>query len=79
MVDFPTQIPDGDSHSPALLHLYIYFLLYLLTLVYICSAMAFSLLGNSDHVAVSIFIDFPINSKRDSPFHRIAYDHSRAD
>ena len=45
----------------------------------ICSAMAFPPLGNSDHVVVSVSIDFPINSKRDAPFHRIAYDYSRAD
>ena len=36
-------------------------------------------MGNSDHVVVSVFIDFPINSKRDVPFHRIAYNYSRAD
>ena len=41
--------------------------------------MAFPPLGNSDHVAVSVFIDFPINSKQDTPFHRVAYDYSRAD
>ena len=36
--------------------------------------MTFPALGNSDHV-----VDFSINSKRDAPFHRIAYDCSRAD
>ena len=41
--------------------------------------MAFPPLGNSDHVVVSVSIDFPINSQRDAPFHRIAYDFSRAD
>ena len=35
--------------------------------------------GNSDHVVVSVSIDFPINSKQDTPFHRVAYDYSRAD
>ena len=40
--------------------------------------MAFPQLGNSDHV-VSVSIDFPSNSQRDAPFHRIAYDYSRAD
>ena len=34
---------------------------------------AFPPLGNSDHV-VSISIDFLSNSKRDAPFHRIAFD-----
>ena len=65
MVNFPTRIPDCDSHSPALLDLFL-------------SSMAFAPLGNSDHV-VSVSIDFPTNSQRDAPFHRIAYDYSRAD
>ena len=41
--------------------------------------MAFLPLGKSDHVFVSVFIDFPSNSQRDAPFHPIAYDYSRAD
>ena len=40
--------------------------------------MAFPPLGNSDHVVVSVSIDFPTNSQRDAPFHHIAYDYSRA-
>ena len=40
--------------------------------------MASPPLGNSDHV-VSVSIDFPTNSQQDAPFHRIAYDYSRAD
>ena len=62
-----------DSHSPALLDLF------LSSDASICSTMAFHPLGNSDHVVVSVSIDFPTNSKRDAPFHRIAYDYSRAD
>ena len=45
----------------------------------ICSTMAFPPLGNSDHVVVSVSIDFPTNSKQDAPFLRITYDYSRAD
>ena len=41
--------------------------------------MAFPPLGNSDHIVVSVSIDFPSNSKRDAPFHCIAYDYSCAD
>ena len=37
--------------------------------------MAFPPLGNSDHVVVSVSIDFPVNSKQDAPFHHIAYDY----
>ena len=36
-------------------------------------------LENSDHVVVSVFIDFPIKSKWDGPFNHIAYDYSCAD
>ena len=36
-------------------------------------------LGNSDHVFVSVSIDFPTNSQQDAPFHHIAYDYSHAD
>ena len=73
MVNFPTRIPDCDSHSPTLLDLFIS------SDASICSAMAFPPLGNSDHVAVSVSIDFPPNSQQDTLFHRIAYDYSRAD
>ena len=41
--------------------------------------MALPPLGNSDHVVVSVSIDFPVNSKQDAPFHGVAYDYSRAD
>ena len=41
--------------------------------------MVFPPLGNPDHVVVSVSIDFPSNSQWDAPFHRIAYDYSRAD
>ena len=52
MVTFLTQIPDCDSHSPPLLDFF------LSSDASICSAMAFSPLGNSAHVVVSISIDF---------------------
>ena len=73
MVNFPTWIPGCDSHSPALLDLF------LSSGASICSTMAFRPLGNSDHVVVSVSIDFPSNSQRDASFHCIAYDYSRAD
>ena len=41
--------------------------------------MAFPPLGNSDHVVVSVSIDFPSYSQRDAPFHCIAYDYFCAD
>ena len=72
MVNFPTQIADCNSRSPALLNLS------LSSDASICSTMAFPPLGNPDHVFVSVSIDFPSNSQRDDPFHRIAYDYYRA-
>ena len=73
MVNFPTRILDCDSHSPALLDLFFS------CDASICSTMAFPPLGNSDHVGVSVSIDFPSNSQQGIPFHRIAYDYSCAD
>ena len=72
MINFPTRIPDCDSRRSALLDLF------LLSDASICSTMAFPPLGYSDHVMVSVSIDFPIHSKRDTPFHHIAYDYSGA-
>ena len=70
MVNFPTHIPDCDSHSPTFLDLFIS------SDVSICSTITFPPLGNSDHVVVSVSIDFPSNSQWDALFHWIAYDYS---
>ena len=45
----------------------------------ICSTKTLPPLGNSDHAVATVSLDFPTNSKRDAPFHRIVYDYSRAD
>ena len=60
IVDFPTRITDCDSHNPALLDLF------LTSDASICFTMAFPPLGNSDHVVVSVSIDFPTNSQWDA-------------
>ena len=73
IVNFSTWILDSDSHSPALLDLC------LSSDASICSAMAFPPSGNPDHIVVSVPIDFPINSKQDTLFHRMAYGCSCAD
>ena len=73
MVNFPTRIPGSDFHSPALLDFF------LSSDASICSTMAFPPLRNSDHVVVSVSIDFPSNSQWDALFHHIAYDYSCAD
>ena len=55
LVNFPTRTPDCDSHSPALLDLF------LSSDASICFTMTFPQLGNSDHVVVSVSSDFPTN------------------
>ena len=70
MVNFHTWNPNCDSHSPAVLDLFIS------SDSSICSARTFSPLGNSDHVVVSVSIDFPTNLKWDAQFHHIAYDYT---
>ena len=72
LVNFPTWITDCDSHSPVLLDLI------LSSVLTICSTKPFPPLENSNLV-VSVSTDYPSNETRDAPFHRIAYDYSRAD
>ena len=52
MVNFPCQVSDCDSHSPALLDLFFF------SDASICSAMAFLPLGNSDHGVVTVSLTF---------------------
>ena len=73
MVNFPTCIPDCDSHNSVLLNLFVS------SDASICSTMGFPLLGNSDHVFASVSTDFPSYSKWYVLFHRIAYGYSRVD
>ena len=73
MVNLPTWIPCCDSHSPALLDFF------LPSDTNVCSEMAFLSLGNSDHVIVSVSMDFLSNSNGYAPFHWIAYVYSHAD
>ena len=73
MVNFPTWIPNCDSHSPALLDFF------LSSDASVCSAIAFPPLANSYHGVVSVPIDFPSNSQWDTLFHHIAYDYSCVD
>ena len=44
-----------------------------------CSTMSFPPLEIFDHILVSAYFDFPLNSKQNVPFHSIAYDYSHAD
>ena len=72
MVNFPTQILDYDSHSPALLNSF------LPSDPSICSWETFSLLENSDHV-VLVSTDFLSNAKGNVSFHCTTFDYSHAD
>ena len=72
MVNFPTGIPDCDSHNPALLDLFLSFN------ASICSTMDFPPLGTFDHIVVSFSIDFSPNSQQDAPLYHTACDYSHA-
>ena len=69
IINFPTWVPDCDFHSTVLLDLFIS------SEASICSTVAFPPLRNSDYVIVTVSIDFPINSKQDTPFHHVTYDY----
>ena len=73
IVNFPTEIPDCDSHSPALLDLFVS------SEASICSTMAFLRLKNLDCVVVSVSIVSPMNSKQDTPFYHVTYKYSCTD
>ena len=73
MVNFPTQIPNCYCHSPVLSDLFIS------SNATICSAMVFPRSRNSDHVVVSISIDFLSKSQWDALFYCIVYDYFHAD
>ena len=68
IVNFPTWIPDCDSHRPALLDLLVS------SDTSIGSTMVFPPLGNSG-VVVSVSIDFPSYSHQNVPFHCVGYDY----
>ena len=71
MVNFPTQIPDCDSHRPAILDLFF------LKLVFVVQSL--SLHWESLIIVVSVSIDFLVNSKRDALFHCIPYGYTQTD
>ena len=45
----------------------------------ICPTMAFPPFANSDHVVLSVAIEFPLKSQQDALFHRTVYGYSHAD
>ena len=67
MVSFPTQTPDCVSRNLSLFHLFLFHD------ASICTAMAVPTLENFDHVIVSVYNNFPVNSNQDDPFNCIAY------
>ena len=71
MVNFPTWIPDCDSHSPVFLYSFISS-----DTAGACYIAVFSLLGNTDQVVSMSFLS---DSKGGVHFHCIAFDYSCAD
>ena len=61
-----------EFQTVALTILLLWINFFLLTLYF---RVAFPPLGNSDRVAVSFSIDFPINAKKDDLFHCVAYNY----
>ena len=72
MINFRSRVSYCNSHSPALLNLFIYSNT-------LFSGKLFSSFGNSDHGVVLVSMDFLPNSKGDNPFHFIAYEYFRGD
>ena len=66
------------SQTVTLTVLLFWIFFFLLKLIFF-STMAFPPSGNSDHVFVSVSINFPLNSQRGALFHCIAYGYSHAD
>ena len=60
MVNFPTRIPGCDAHSPAFLDFF------LSADASIFCTMVFPPLANSNHIVVSVLIDFTSNSQLDA-------------
>ena len=73
MINFPPQIPGCDFHGPGILDFF------LSSDTSIHSNMAFLPLEISDHIIVSISIDFPSYSQQNAPYHWICYDYSHPD
>ena len=61
IINLLTWTSDSDSHSPALLDFFLF------ANPSICSTVAFPPLGNSDHVVVSVSVDFPSNLEKETP------------
>ena len=73
VVNFHTRILDCDSHSPVLLDLFISFH------PSIYFTVAFSPLGNSGHVIISVFILLSFKFNGEAPLHCTAYGYPRED
>ena len=72
-VDFSTRIPVCDTHRPALLDLF------LTSDPGLSAVGVFAPHRNSDHVVVSVSVDFGVTSEKDAPYHCKAFDYSRGD
>ena len=73
VVDFPTRIPDRDDHQPYLLDLF------LCSNPDSCTVASHPLLGKSDHMVISVDVQFVFKSTNEHPYHRTVYSYRKAD
>ena len=69
LFNFPNWIPDRDAHKPPCLDL--------LLASYFSSVLQWPFLHQGIALVLDSF-DFPVNTEEDPPFHRTAFDDSRA-
>ena len=67
IVDFPTHIPDRDDHQPFLLDLF------LSSNPDSCAVASHPPLGKSDHMVVSVDVQFVAESTNEHPYHCTVY------
>ena len=73
IVDFPTCNPDRDDHQPYLLDLF------LCSNPDSCTVASHPPFGKSDHMVVSIDVQFVVKFTNEHPYHRIVYSYSKVD
>lgn len=73
IVPFPTRLPDRVEQIPSLLDLF------LSSNPDICSANSHPPFGSSDHVVVSVAVNFMVKATHDAPFHRTVFSYDKAD
>ena len=73
IADFPTRIPDRDDHQPYLLDTF------RCSNPDSCTVASRPPLGKSDHMVVSVDVQFVAKSTNEHPRHHTVYSYSKAD